>query len=483
MNILHQIEPTGCWKFFEEITRIPRPSKKEEKIRQYLTGFAEKRGLEYVVDKAGNVIIKKQATPGFEARPTLILQSHMDMVCEKDSNVAHNFDTDPIDIYVEDDWVKAKGTTLGADNGMGIALQMAVLDSEGIAHPAIECLFTVDEETGLYGASNLDSSVLTGKTLLNLDSEEEGEFCIGCAGGMDTLAELRFEKESLPADYFPFKVKVSGLQGGHSGEDINKGRANAIKVLSEYLHTLKEKTDLHVASIAGGNLRNAIPREAEALLAVPLADKELVRVEVNIFIQEMETNYAETDGGLKIDLESCDHATWVIPKKVSDGLIAALQNCPHGVIEMSKNIPTLVYTSTNLASIHTLEDGRVTIETSQRSASETKKKETSGLVAQTFSAIGAQISMGKNYPGWEPHFDSPILQKCEGIYTRLFGQKPIIKVIHAGLECGVIAQKYPALDMISFGPTIIGAHSPSEKISIETVKKCWDLLLNVLKEA
>jgi len=373
MNILHNLEPLNCWTYFEEITKIPRPSKKEEKIRKYLIDFAQKEKLEYMVDVAGNVIIKKPATVNQENKPAVILQSHMDMVCEKNSDSAHNFDTDPIDIYIDSDWVKANGTTLGADNGIGIALQLAVLSAKNLEHPALECLFTVDEETGLYGASNLDASILTGKTLINLDSEEEGEFCIGCAGGMDTLAELTFEKEETPANYFFFTVKISGLQGGHSGEDINKGKANAIKILSQYISILNLKTDLRMAGINGGNLRNAIPREAQALLAVPFQDKELVRVEVNNYIHEVETGYAKAENQLAIDLDSCETQAFVFPKTISDKLILALLDCPHGVIEMNRNIPTLVETSTNLAAINTTAKG-IFVETSQRSASELKKK-------------------------------------------------------------------------------------------------------------
>ncbi|MDR3705911.1 MAG: aminoacyl-histidine dipeptidase [Paludibacteraceae bacterium] len=482
MNILHTIEPLNCWTYFEEITKIPRASKKEEKIRKYLIDFAQKEKLEYVIDGAGNVIIKKPATANQENKPAVILQSHMDMVCEKNSDSTHNFDSDSIDIYIDSDWVKAKDTTLGADNGIGIAMQMAVLSAKNLEHPALECLFTVDEETGLYGASNLDSTVLTGKTLINLDSEEEGEFCIGCAGGMDTLAELTFEKEETPADYFFFTVKISGLQGGHSGEDINKGRANAIKILSRYISILKSKTDLRITRINGGNLRNAIAREAQAVLAVPFQDKELVRVEVNNYIHEVETEYAKTENQLTIDLDSSETQAFVFPKTISDRLVRALLDCPHGVIEMNESISTLVETSTNLAAIKTTDKG-VFIETSQRSASELKKKEISTIVGHTFASIGARVTFGKNYPGWEPNFDSSILKKSESIYTAVFHQKPIVKVIHAGLECGVIAQKYPSLDMISFGPTILGAHSPSEKISISSVQKCWALLTAILKEA
>lgn len=480
MQTSYEIQIKSVWNFFNQISNIPRPSKKEEKIRLFLLDFANQHKLDTTTDIAGNVLIRKPATEDRISSPALILQTHMDMVCEKNSAVIHNFETDAIQTEIIGDWMQAKGTTLGADNGIGIAMQLAILADNTLSHPALECLFTTDEETGLYGASNMDKHLLTASTLINLDTEEEGEFCIGCAGGIDTLATIPLESEATPSDFFFFKVKISGLQGGHSGEDINKGRANAIKLLSEYIALLKIKTDIRIATINGGNLRNAIPREAEAILAVPYSDKELVRVEINHFIYEVETSYHATETQIKLELESVISQEKLIHKSLSNKLIDALQNCPHGVMEMNRNIPTLVETSTNLAAIHTLET-HIFIETSQRSANEQKKREIASQVGTIFKDTGASIEKGKDYPGWEPNIQSNILRTCINSYKQLFGKEPVVKVIHAGLECGVIAQHYPQLDMISIGPTIINAHSPSERVQISSVEKCWKLLVHLLK--
>jgi len=480
MKTTTEIQLKSLWNFFNQIVTIPRASKKEEKIRNFLLAFAKEHNLEASTDNAGNVLIRKPGSPDKIPSKSIVLQTHMDMVCEKDSAVIHNFDTDAIQTQIKDDWMLAKGTTLGADNGIGIAIQLALLADNTLSHPALECLFTTDEETGLYGASNLDSKLLQSTTLINLDTEEEGEFCIGCAGGMDTLATIIKEEAPTPENFFFFHVKISGLQGGHSGEDINKGRANAIKILSQYLAILKSKTDVRIANIHGGNLRNAIPREAEATLAVPYKDKELIRVEINHFIADVETEFVETENKMRIELDSCDKEELLISKSISDSLIVALNKCPHGVIEMNASIPTLVETSTNLAAIHTL-DSHIFIETSQRSANELKKKQIADVVATILSETGASIKKGKDYPGWEPNLQSNILKTCITSYKDLFDKEPIVKVIHAGLECGVIAKRYPNMDMISIGPTILNAHSPSEKVSISSVEKCWKLLLHVLE--
>lgn len=466
----------SVWNFFDQILTIPRPSKKEEKIKQFLLDFAQQHHLESKTDTAGNVLIIKPSS----SDKTIVLQSHMDMVCEKNSDINHNFDTDAIQSEIIGDWMHSKGTTLGADNGIGMAIQLALLADKSLSLPKLECLFTVDEETGLYGASNLDENLLSGTTLINLDSEEEGEFYIGCAGGMDTLATIEKEIEPTPENYFFFTVKISGLQGGHSGEDINKGKANAIKLLSEYLQILQSKTDIRINTINGGNLRNAIPREAEAILAVPYKDKELIRVEINHFISTIENRYEETEQNIRFDLDSCEKIEMLLTKAVSDKLIDALNNCPHGVIEMNDEIPTLVNTSTNLAAIHTF-DTYLFIETSQRSAIEDKKRAIANIVSEVFRKAGANIEKGKDYPGWEPNFKSDILHVCISSYKLLFDKEPVVKVIHAGLECGVIAKKYPHMDMISIGPTILNPHSPSEKVQISSVEKCWNLLVHILK--
>lgn len=480
MNKITEINPRNIWSAFYDICQIPRPSRKEERIRNFLINFAESHNLTYQTDDAGNLVICKPASKGFESKTTIVLQCHMDMVCEKNSSSSHDFNSDPIQTYIDGQWVKAKDTTLGADNGIGMAMQLAVLASNEIQHPPIECLFTTDEETGLYGATNLNANLLQAKTLINLDTEEEGEFCIGCAGGMDTLATIKCEKENSPEDLFFFEVKVSGLQGGHSGEDINKGRANAIKILAEYLNLIKEKFAVRIAHIEGGNLRNAIPREASAILAVPYEDKESVRVEVNHFIHETELKFGSVEQKLHIELGSTDAQPKLLPKDISDKLISALNECPHGVVEMNKEIPTLVETSTNLAAIHTF-DNSIFIETSQRSAVEEKKKNIADLVAKSFNKVGAEIEKGKDYPGWAPNMHSPILEKSKEAYIKLFDKEPIIKVIHAGLECGVILKKYPEMDMISIGPTIENPHSPFEQVNIPSVEKSWLLLIEILK--
>ncbi len=479
MNSITTTDTEAVWCYFKQLLKIPRASKKEEKVQQYLIEFAKQQQLEYCKDKAGNIVITKEKTTDKKSGECIILQSHMDMVCEKNSDSTHNFDTDAIEYYIENDWMYAKNTTLGADNGIGMAMQLAILANKTLLHPKIECLFTTDEETGLYGASNIASDLLTGSTLINLDSEEEGEFCIGCAGGTDTLAKLPFEYETAPENYFFFTVKINGLKGGHSGEDINKNRANAIKLLSDYLAILQTKTDIRIVQINGGNLRNAIPREIETILAVPMKDKELVRIEINHFIYEVETNFALSENRINIELESTHQREKTLKKQLTNNLIEALKNCPNGVWQMNKNIPDLVETSTNLAAIHTLEN-EILIETSQRSSSETKKREIAEIVASVLKKMGAQIEKGKDYPGWEPKMESPILDACSTTYVDIFNKKPIIKTIHAGLECGVIAKTYPHLDMISIGPTIQNPHSPNERVSISSVEKCYHLLTNLL---
>ncbi len=467
------------WQFFSEIAAIPRPSGKEEKIRNFLIDFAREHNLLCHVDEVGNVLISKPASKGYENRNGFVLQTHIDMVCEKNADVRHDFETDPIKLLVKDGWLHADGTTLGADNGVGMAMALAALTDKQLAHPALECLFTVDEETGLYGAAGLATDLLTQPTLLNLDTEEEGEFCIGCAGGTDTIAEIAVAEEDTPDGLFFFHLKVSGLQGGHSGMDIDKKRGNAIKILADCLADLQTKTTLRLAHISGGNLRNAIPREAETIAAVPFADKEMLRVEINHLIHKMEEMFPN-ESGLRIELSSCDHQKSVFALDLSKNLIATLHRCPHGVVAMSREIPSLVETSTNLAAIR-LVDGKIIVETSQRSAVETQKNAIAHEVGQVFSNIGATLWRGKDYPGWTPNVHSPILQKSKEVYLRLFGKEPKVTVVHAGLECGILSQKYPQMDMISFGPDIENPHSPSERVNIASVEKSWNFLVELLK--
>lgn len=477
---MKNLEPALLWGFFHEITQIPRPSKKEERIREFLQAFGGQFQLETKTDSAGNIIIAKPATPGYEQRKKIILQSHMDMVCEKNSDVEFNFDTDPIRTYIEDDWVKAQGTTLGADNGIGMAIMLAVLASTDLKHPALECLFTVDEETGLTGAFALEKNFLSGDVLINLDSEDDGEIFVGCAGGIDTTATLPYAPEESPAGYFTFSVTVKGLTGGHSGDDINKGRGNANKILNRYLWQVNRQMDLRLHSFDGGNLRNAIPREATAVVSVPFAEKETVRVLINQYIAETEKEFANVEPNMQIVLESETQPATAIDKKTSNALLNALYACPHGVIAMSNDMPGLVETSTNLASVKMKPDNTILITTSQRSSVEAVKYDTANQVEAVMLLAGATATHGDGYPGWKPNLKSEILDVAKATYKQLFDAEPKVRAIHAGLECGLFLEKYPHLDMISIGPQMYGVHSPDERLSISSTQKCWKWLTGIL---
>lgn len=478
---MKNLEPTLLWNYFHQITRIPRPSKKEEKIRTYLEDFAGEHHLSCIKDTAGNLVISKNGTPGFENHPAVILQAHMDMVCEKNADVKHNFETEAIDAYVDNDWIKARGTTLGADNGIGIAIMLAVLASDNMQHPPLECLFTVDEETGLTGAMMLDENILKGKVLINLDSEDDGEIFIGCAGGIGTKATLHYQTEETPAGLFGFTLKVTGLTGGHSGGDIHLGLGNAIKILNRYLWQLNRKMDVRLISFEGGNLHNAIPREATAFVAVPYAEKETIRVMLNVFIVEMEAIYSNTDPHLKITLESESLPEHIMKKSFSDRLMNALYACPHGVIAMSKDIPGLVETSTNLASVKMKVGHLIEINTSQRSSVESEKSDVAAQVYAAFALAGAGVLQSEGYPGWQPNLNSGILKIASITYRQLFKEEAKVKAIHAGLECGLFLEKYPHLDMISIGPQMYGVHSPDERLSITSTKKTWKWLVEIFK--
>lgn len=475
----NELKPTYVFHYFEEICRVPRPSKKEEKIRAYLVDFAKQHGLEYKEDEIGNILIKKSATPGMEDRKTVILQSHMDMVCEKNNDTEHDFDTDPIQTYVDGEWLRAKGTTLGADNGIGVATELAVLAADDLQHGPIECLFTVDEETGLTGAFALKEGFMEGDILINLDSEDEGELFIGCAGGAGTKAEFPCPMEKAPEGYFFFRVAVKGLTGGHSGDDINKGRANANKLLNRYLMQLMQRYDLRLCMIDGGNLHNAIPREASALCAVPMAEKESVRVDLNIFLAEVENEYAVTEPNLTMELESESAQPEVMEPEAMKRFLHAIYAVHNGVYAMSQDMEGLVETSSNLASIKQRE-GKLLVVTSQRSSILSSRKDMSQMVRSAFELGGAVTETGDGYPGWKPNPSSEILKVAVESYERLFGVEPKIKAIHAGLECGLFLEKYPSLDMVSFGPTLRGVHSPDERMLIPTVEKFWLHLLDVL---
>ncbi|WP_321299179.1 aminoacyl-histidine dipeptidase [Marinifilum fragile] len=480
-NILSKLEPKEVWKHFEDICQVPRPSKKEEKIIEFLIEFGKKNNLDTKRDEIGNVLIKKPATPGKENLKTVVLQSHMDMVCEKNNDTVHNFDTDPITPWIDNGWVKAKGTTLGADDGIGMAAEMALLTSTDIEHGPIECLFTVDEETGLSGAFALQSGFFDGKILLNLDSEDEGEIFIGCAGGIDTLANMEYQKEEVPNGHFALRIDVKGLLGGHSGDEINKGRGNSNKILNRFLWQINKKYHIRINEFNGGNLRNAIPREAYAIITIPSDFKENVRADLNIYAAEMEHVWEIYEPKLKITLESVEKPAFVIDINTSNNLMDAIYACPHGVFSMSSRMPGMVETSTNLASVKFIDDNKIQITTSQRSDVDSEKYNIAQMVGSSLTLAGAQIEHTDGYPGWAPNPNSEILTVAVESYKKLFGKEPVVRSIHAGLECGLFLEKYPEMDMISFGPTLRDVHSPDERINIETVEKFWLHLVDIIQ--
>ena len=477
---LSELKPESVFYYFSEICKVPRPSKKEEKIISYLENFAAEQKLEIKKDEVGNILIKKPATPGKENLKTVVLQSHVDMVCEKNNDVEHDFLTDPIETIIDGEWLKAKGTTLGADNGIGVATELAILAANDIEHGPIECLFTIDEETGLTGAFALKEGFMSGDILLNLDSEDEGELFIGCAGGIDSVGEFHYREVPVPTGYFFFRVDVKGLKGGHSGGDIHLGRGNANKILNRFLSQTAKKYDMYICEVNGGNLRNAIPREAYAICAVPHDAKEPVRVDLNIFIADIENELAVSEPDLKLTLQSETPRKMAIDQDTSSRLLKTLDAVPDGVYAMSQDIPGLVETSTNLASIKMIDNKKIKIETSQRSSILSARNDMANTVRAAFELGGARVSFGEGYPGWKPNPHSEILEIAVASYKRLFGVDAKVKAIHAGLECGLFLDKYPGLDMISFGPTLTGVHSPDERMHIPSVEKFWNHLLDVL---
>lgn len=481
MKTFTQLNPELVWRYFDEILKVPRPSKKEEKIVQYLLDFATKNNLQATMDEVGNVLIKKPAFRGKEKVPTVVLQTHMDMVCEKNSDKEFDFENDPIEAIIGDEWVTANGTTLGADDGIGIAAQLALLSSENIKHGPIECLFTVDEETGLSGAFALKSGFFEGKILLNLDSEDEGEIFIGCAGGIDTIATFRYTKEQTPFGSVAFKIKVSGLTGGHSGDDIHKGLGNANKILARFLYQEFNSLQVALVDFDGGNLRNAIAREAVAWIVIPASHRDQFQIDFEQFEKAVMEEYLKTEPNLEMYITPTETPYQVMNHSTARNLLNALVACPHGVLEMSPRMPGMVETSTNLASVKFLPFNEIIVTTSQRSEIESRKLLAANMVEATFRLAGATVEHSDGYPGWTPNPDSEILKVAVESYRRLFDTEPIVRSIHAGLECGLFLQKYPGLDMISIGPTIKGAHSPSERINIETTEKFWKHLVDILE--
>ncbi len=475
------LEPSKVWNYFYEVCQVPRPSGKESKIIDYLVNFGSRFHLQTHVDEVGNVVINKPASAGMESLKSVCLQSHLDMVAEKNSSSPHNFETDPIEPIIDGEWVKAVDTTLGADNGIGIAAQLAILSDNSLVHGPLECLFTVDEETGLKGASGLKPGFIKSNILINLDSEDEGELFIGCAGGMDTVATLTYVKKSVPKTQVAYKIRVNGLIGGHSGDDINKERANAIKLLTRFLWTLCRRMGIKLAVIEGGNLRNAIPREAFAVITANRADESKLKNEFSQFVVAIKSEFSQVENAMDITLEPVESPESVLKRKYQRRLLNVLYGCPHGIVSMSLLFKDLVETSTNLASIRFEENNKIKIATSQRSMTEEKKLNIANRVRSVFELAKASVEQSAGYPGWNPNTTSEVLKITRNTYHDLFGTDPVVRAIHAGLECGLFLEKYPQLDMISFGPTIRNAHSPDERLEISTVTKYWDLLLKVLQ--
>ncbi len=480
MSILGNLEPKNVWNYFEEITKVPRPSKKEEKIIAFLLDFAKKNNLEAKRDKIGNVLISKPASKGMENRKSVVLQSHVDMVCEANKDTVIDFDNDPITPYIDGEWVKAKGTTLGADDGIGMAASMAILTDNSLVHGPIECLFTVDEETGLTGAFEIEEGFFKSKILLNLDSEDEGEIFIGCAGGIDLVANFDYKKENVPQNHLAYKFVVNGLQGGHSGDEIHKGFGNSNKIANRFLNIINEKFNARLSVFDGGNKRNAIPREAEFVFTIDKSHEQALKKEFEIFKKNIVNEIVLTEKNINLSLESAKTPEFVIDLKTQNNLINAVYACPHGVHAWSPAIPGFVESSNNLASVKFI-DNKIQVVTSQRSSVESGKKDINNMVKAVFVLAGADVKIGDGYPGWAPNPKSEILTIAEESYERLFGKKPVVRAIHAGLECGLFLEKYPDLDMISFGPTLRGVHSPDERIEIKTVKMWYEHLLDVLK--
>ena len=476
-----ELKPARVFEQFAKINQIPRPSKREEKMIEYLKEFGKSHGLETVVDETGNVLIRKPATPGHENRKTVILQSHMDMVCDKLVDVEFDFDKDAIQTYVDGEWLRAKGTTLGADDGIGCAIELAVLDSDDIEHGPIECVFTRDEETQLTGAIGMKSGFMNGDYLINLDSEDEGQFFVSCAGGRSTIATFSVEREEAPAGYFFMETAVKGLVGGHSGDDINKKRANAIKLLTRFIYAEMQKTDVRLVSFNSGKLHNAIPRDGKVVFAVPAADKEMVKADFNIFVANVEDEFHVTDTAMEFALTSTDAAT-VITKAVGDNIIFALQAVDNGVFAMCQDeaLDWLVETSSNVAAVKTT-DNEVEVLSSQRSCVMSNLDNMCNTVAAAYRLAGAKVITTDGYPAWKMNPHSKLVDITAETYRKLFGKEPKVLGIHAGLECGLFSERYPNLDMVSFGPTLRYVHTPDERLLIPTVQMVWDHLLEILK--
>jgi len=478
---VRNLEPKIVWNHFEDLNAVPRPSKKEERIRQFMVDFGKGLGLETTLDKIGNVIIKKAASKGFENRETVILQTHIDMVHQKNATTEFDFSTQGIQSYIDGEWVKAKGTTLGADNGMGVAATMALLSSNDLSHPPLEALFTIDEETGMTGAKELDGSKLSGKILLNLDTEDDDEFSVGCAGGIDTNTFYTYSEENVPADYTTFNLTLSGLKGGHSGMDINLGRGNANLLMNRIIYAGIQVGDLRISELNGGSLRNAIPRESHATIVVPNASKDAVIAQLKRYAATVQKEYYISEPNMKFVAEpSSSGAAKMISKADQEKAIRTIYTTPNAVWKMSETIAGLVETSSSLAKV-VFKEGQFTTQSLQRSMVESGKEDIANAIRLTYELIGAKVTQDGSYPGWTPNPDSKILKVLEKHYVELFKDQPKVKACHAGLECGILGEHLPNCDMISFGPTIKNPHSPDEKVNIQSVQKFWSFLTKVLE--
>lgn len=475
-----KLEPKAVWEIFYELTQIPRPSKHEERIQSFAEQFGKGLGLETKVDRFGNVIIRKPPAKGMENRKGVILQAHLDMVPQKNASTQHNFENDPIDAIIDGEWVRARGTTLGSDNGIGVSAALAVLASGEIVHGPLEVLLTSDEETGMTGANGLKPGLLQGDILINLDSEDEGELYIGCAGGVNTNATLQYKPVEVPPNYVPYRISLTGLKGGHSGLDINLGRGNANKIMNALLTEADEKCHARLAQIEGGSLRNAIPRESFVVVAVPEKEKDALKALVADFEARMKAEFASSDAGISINTVPTRMPNNLLDQKTQENLYRAIDLCPNGVIAMMKEMPGVVETSTNLAIIKG-GNGTVEFASLQRSSVDPDRAKLAEEVSGILRAAGFEAEISGDYPGWNPDVHSPILETMKTVYNNKYGRIPEVKVIHAGLECGILGSKYPHWDMISFGPTIRHPHSPDEKVKIDTVQLFWDYLVETLK--
>lgn len=477
---IRNLEPKALWNKFADLNAVPRPSKKEDRVIEFMKNFGNSLGLETFEDEIRNVIIRKPATAGMENRKTIVLQGHLDMVHQKNADTVFDFDTQGIEMYVDGDWVRARGTTLGADNGLGVAMIMAILESKTIKHPAIEALFTIDEETGMTGALNLKGGILKGEILLNLDTEEDDEIDIGCAGGIDVTATRSYHEEETPEDSVGYTITVKGLNGGHSGMDIHKGLGNANKIMNRLLFDAFENFGLQVSEINGGSLRNAIPRESVAKVIVAGMYDEAYIFDMQEIINDIKTEFKTTEPNLTIEIEKCDLPEKVMDLGVQEGIIRSIYAAHNGVYRMSADMEDLVETSNNVARV-IIKDGEITIGCLTRSSVETSKFDLANALRSAFELCGCEVNLSGSYPGWAPNVKSEILDLLVKIYEKQNNEKPKVVACHAGLECGILGTNYPEMDMISFGPTIQGAHSPDERASIQSSQKFWKFVLEILE--